>query len=157
MKIISGGQTGVDRAALDAALELGLEIGGYIPKGRKAEDGRIPDRYQELMETYESDYPPRTKLNIQTSNATLILMQSPAELDRGTQYTHEFCNKVGKEVLMHFLGKFEKYNNHTTNFLRLDFFPKINVLNIAGPRESKSPGIYEAAKKFLLEVLPNGR
>ena len=70
MRLISGGQTGVDRAALDVALALGLPVGGGCPKGRRAEDGRIPDRYP-LVETPERNYPARTRRNIEESDGTL--------------------------------------------------------------------------------------
>jgi hypothetical protein len=70
-KIISGGQTGADRAALDAAIEYGVPHGGWIPKGRRTEDGRLPDRYI-LQETSNIGYPQRTKLNILDSDGTLI-------------------------------------------------------------------------------------
>jgi hypothetical protein len=71
-KIISGGQTGVDRAALDAAIELGIPHGGHCPRGRRAEDGRIPDRYQ-LTETDSAQYRVRTERNVLDADATLIL------------------------------------------------------------------------------------
>ncbi len=72
LRIVSGGQTGVDRAALDVALDMGLRIGGFIPKGRRAEDGRLPDRYP-LTEMGTRDYEPRTRKNVATSDATLVL------------------------------------------------------------------------------------
>lgn len=72
IKIISGGQTGVDRAALDAALQLGIPCGGWCPKGRKAKDGPIPDRYP-LKETESGSYPVRTEMNVRDSDGTLIL------------------------------------------------------------------------------------
>ena len=75
-KIISGGQTGVDRAALDAAISLGIEHGGYCPKGRRAEDGRIPDEYQ-LTETTTADYSDRTERNILESDLSLIHISEP--------------------------------------------------------------------------------
>ena len=71
-KIISGGQMGVDRAGLDVALDLGLAVGGWCPKGRRAEDGQIPDRYP-LVETLERNYPVRTRRNVEDSDGTLIL------------------------------------------------------------------------------------
>jgi hypothetical protein len=84
-KIISGGQTGADRAAFDAALALGLPIGGWVPKGRKAEDGVIPAHYSNLRETDADDYESRTRLNVREADATLILSHGP--LTGGSQLT----------------------------------------------------------------------
>src|SRR5260370_14589390 len=89
-KIISGGQTGVDRAALDVALELGLECGGWCPKGRRAEDGRIPKRYP-LQETASHQYPPRTSMNVRLGEATLIVTR--CKPDRGTGLTLSLAEK----------------------------------------------------------------
>ena len=76
-KIVSGGQTGADRAALDIGMECGLEIVGWIPKGRLAEDGPIPLHYEELVETESSDPSRRTSLNVRDSDATLIVSHGP--------------------------------------------------------------------------------
>lgn len=153
-KIISGGQTGVDRAALDVGLELSIPIGGWCPKGRKAEDGPIDEKYP-LVETYEAEYPPRTKLNILTADATLIIIQNESELDQGTLLTQNLCKKYaqingklwGLVILppVHLMYAKILQTRRAIN--------NIETLNVAGPRESKSPGIYEAVKKFLLEVL----
>jgi hypothetical protein len=78
-KIVSGGQTGADQAALDVALERGLQVGGWVPKGRLAEDGPIPERYSGLVETQSSDPAVRTSLNLRDSDATLIVSHSPAD------------------------------------------------------------------------------
>ncbi|MFN9985084.1 MAG: putative molybdenum carrier protein, partial [Pirellula sp.] len=94
-KIISGGQTGVDRAALDAAIELGIPHGGWCPRGRRAEDGAIPTRYQ-LKEIEGIDYSERTRRNILESDATLILTSGP--LQGGTLLTFNLCNKLGRPV-----------------------------------------------------------
>ena len=92
-KIISGGQTGVDRAALDVALELGIPCGGWCPKGRLAEDGPIPLRYP-LEETRSKKYPTRTKKNVLAADATLILTRGAA--DRGTALTIRLAEKYDK-------------------------------------------------------------
>src|SRR3989338_5590679 len=92
-KIISGGQTGADRAALDFAIAHGIPHGGWCPKGRKAEDGAIPLRYQ-LSEMATCDYFNRTKQNIADSDATLIL--NIGELDGGTKRTVGFARRLKK-------------------------------------------------------------
>jgi len=95
-KIISGAQTGADRAALDAALALGLPIGGWVPRGRKAEDGPIPERYPDLRETDTDDYETRTRLNVQDADATLIL--SHGLLSGGSKFTEAVARSLGKPV-----------------------------------------------------------
>src|SRR6516225_9704134 len=97
LKIISGGQTGVDRAALDVAMQLGIPCGGFCPKGRKSEDGIIPEKYP-LIETATDNYPERTELNIKTSDGTVILFIKV--LDRGTQLTGELCKRHRKPFLL---------------------------------------------------------
>src|SRR5262245_50786528 len=92
-KIVSGGQTGADRAALDVALELGLPCGGWCPRGRLAEDGPIASKYP-LQETQSRDYPPRTKRNVQDSDGTLILTWGNP--DRGTILTAKLAQELGK-------------------------------------------------------------
>src|SRR5689334_3584695 len=93
VKIISGGQTGVDRAALDVALELGLECGGWCPKGRKAEDGPIPQRYP-LTETDSDQYPLRTAMNVRDADGTLIVTRG--QPDRGTGLTLQLAKRYDK-------------------------------------------------------------
>ena len=97
MKIISGGQTGVDRGALDAAMELGIPHGGWCPRGRTAEDGRIPDRYQ-LRETDSPDYSFRTEQNVLDSDATLILYRG--RIAGGTELTLRLARQHGRPHLV---------------------------------------------------------
>ena len=94
-KVVSGGQSGVDRAALDAAIKLEISCGGYIPKGRLAEDGRISDKYP-LTESYSPRYSVRTRLNIKYSCATLIIKEG--ELEGGTLFTFSLCKRLKKPV-----------------------------------------------------------
>src|SRR5258708_3526446 len=96
-KVISGAQAGVDRAALDAAMEAGLDCGGWVPKGRTAEDGPVASRYP-VEECESFDYPVRTELNVQSSDATLILNQGPVA--GGTYLTEALCAKHGRPCLV---------------------------------------------------------
>jgi hypothetical protein len=149
-KIISGGQTGVDRAALDAALKCNVPIGGWCPNGRKAEDGLIPKQYP-LKETDSSHYEERTRLNVHDSDGTLILVADTSfHTANGTQLTIEEAKKIGKPFLILILAK-----PYTLDFLqRWIEDNKIETLNIAGPRESQSPGVTHLASQFLEEILP---
>jgi Circularly permutated YpsA SLOG family len=144
-KIISGGQTGVDRAALDVAIHFGLAHGGWCPRGRLAEDGRVPAMY-DLVEMDSANYADRTRQNVLDADATLILY--PDQLRSGTRLTAVYARELGKEYLA----------------VRLDDRPKpadiaawindkqIKHLNIAGPRASSHPRIYSRAKNFLTKV-----
>ena len=142
-KIVSGGQTGVDRAALDVARELAIPHGGWCPKGRKAEDGPIAADYL-LTETPSADYAVRTRKNVEDSDATLIVFLPP--LEGGTELTYHKAVEFSKPVFL----------------LDLSFLPNpkaiekwllenhIETLNIAGPRESQRPGIYGKTRDLLL-------
>jgi hypothetical protein len=144
-KIISGGQTGVDRAALDVALELGLECGGWCPKGRRAEDGPIPLRYP-LKETDSDQYPPRTTMNVRQADGTLIVTRGKP--DRGTGLTLQLAERYEKPFLVVDLDKPPKPAAVRT-WLRRN---RIQILNVAGPRESSSQGIYSQAVQLLQKV-----
>ena len=145
IKIISGGQTGVDRAALDFAIRHGYEYGGWCPRDRRAEDGPIPSAYV-LHETDSSDYVERTEQNVLDADATLIVARE-RELSGGTAFTKFCAEQHGRPLLVvcepdgvakgaAALSKFiERY--------------KVRTLNVAGPRESQAPGL----GKFLGEVL----
>ncbi|MCX5783495.1 MAG: putative molybdenum carrier protein, partial [Elusimicrobia bacterium] len=95
-RIVSGGQTGVDRAGLDAAMSAGIKVGGYVPRGRLAEDGRVPQKYP-LTETASAQYCERTLLNVKNSDATLILYLE--KLSGGTLFTYRSCLQNHKPVL----------------------------------------------------------
>jgi len=146
MKIISGGQTGVDRAALNVALDTGIECGGFCPKGRRSEDGIIPKKYP-LAETKTDQYPERTELNIKTSDATLVLIDR--EADRGTALTISLCKLYHKSWIVIDLS----IENKEQNLLQWIKENKINVLNVAGNRESFSPGIGKKTYEFLMSQL----
>ena len=144
--MISGGQTGVDRSALDVALELGMPAGGWCPKGRKAEDGSLSSRYP-LTETPSEQYWQRTEWNVRDSDGTLVLTRgAPAE---GTAYTIEVARKSGKPCLV--LDLSEEPSESVVQAWADEH--KVRVLNVAGPRESKCPGIYAQAAQFLRAIL----
>jgi hypothetical protein len=148
MKIVSGGQTGVDRAALDVAIGLGLACGGWCPKGRKAEDGPIPDDYP-LKETKSADYAERTRLNVCDSDATLVLTRGTPT--GGTALTLTFAEKLGRPSLVIDLAA----DDGDGDVARVqDWITEAGIatLNLAGPRESNHPGIHDEAQRFLKAV-----
>jgi hypothetical protein len=145
-RIVSGGQTGVDRAALDLALELGIPCGGWCPKGRKAEDGRIPRRYP-LHETPSARYAQRTRWNVRDSDGTLILTLS--ELTGGTALTFRAAQSLGRPVFVVDLSR-SRAVVPVRKWLRKN---GIQVLNVAGPRESTQEGAYLKAYQFLRRLL----
>ena len=146
LKIISGGQTGVDRAALDVAIKLGIDCGGFCPKGRKSEDGTIPEKYP-LIEAQSDHYPERTELNVKTGDGTLIIIAGNP--DRGTQLTIDLCKRHNKPCLVINLND-EKSRFDIAAWIEKN---KISIINVAGNRESISPGIHEKAYRFLLKIL----
>lgn len=144
--IISGGQTGVDRGALDAALRLGIPCGGWCPAGRRAEDGRIDSRYP-LRELNSADYSARTRQNVSAAEGTLII--SPRPLVGGTLLTRRFAEVLRKPLLIVpprglFLTELIE------QWLKAH---RIHTLNVAGPRESSWPGIQKMADALLTELL----
>jgi hypothetical protein len=146
-KIISGGQTGVDRAALDVALALGVSCGGWCPKGRLAEDGPIPQHYP-LQETTSSNYSVRTERNVQSSDATLIL--NVGELDGGTALTADLAYKNYRPFMVINLDESTDIQEAHAWLLQHD----VSVLNIAGPRASKQQNLYEMASVYLKNLIP---
>jgi hypothetical protein len=146
MKIISGGQTGVDRAALDAAIELGIPHGGWCPRGRLAEDGPISDQCR-LTETDSADYPARTERNVVESDATLILCRG--RVAGGTELTLRLAEQHRRPRLVVDLDRAVD-PVQVREWLDRE---QVAVLNVAGPRESQSPGIGSLAKEFLLQAL----
>lgn len=142
--IVSGAQTGADRAGLDAGIALGLMTGGWIPKGRRTDEGPLayPDfiRYR-LREHPSWSYPPRTKSNVTMADATVLFgnMSSP-----GCSLTLKYCKQYGKPAL----------TNPTAEQLRrwLDE-NQVKVLNVAGNRERTNPGIYKLTFNTLVEAL----
>jgi len=146
-KIVSGGQTGVDRAALDAAMLLGLQVGGWCPRGRRAEDGVVPARYP-LQETFSRAYFERTEKNVLGSDATLVICRGRP--DGGTKLTIDFARRRHKRPCF-----VVDLDAPCLPGLVADWLAQgqIGVLNVAGPRESRSPGIGALAGAFLEQVL----
>jgi hypothetical protein len=165
IKVISGGQTGVDRAALDAALHIkavypmpffssrlgtdALQVGGYCPLDRTAEDGVIPDRYP-LTPVASPDYNVRTYRNVHASDATLIV--TTIAPSGGTAKTIQFCRELHKPYLVvdPSAGASAAQEHTFQDWIESN---EIKVLNIAGPRQSKCPGIYDAARALLERLL----
>ena len=153
-KIVSGGQTGVDRAALDIAIELGLEYGGWCPKGGWAEDLPQPPGlltpYPKLQPTPLEMPEQRTEWNVRDSDATLILMRgSDIACSKGTQFTVAKANGHRHPCFILDLHDPDRLRKAMT---WLQGLGAIHVLNIAGPRESEEPEIYEEAKILLRRI-----
>jgi hypothetical protein len=147
-KIISGGQSGVDRAALDVAIKLTIPHGGWIPQGRLTEDGPLPPEYQ-LTETDSSSYAERTEKNVVDADGTLII--SRGSLTGGSEYTREMAFKHNRIWLHIDLNKISAFQAAVAI---KDWILKnsIEVLNVAGPRASKDPKIYSDSLKILESV-----
>ena len=146
-KIISGGQTGADRAGLDAAIWNEFPHGGWCPKGRKAEDGPIGAQYH-LTETPSANYLQRTEWNVRDTDGTIVFTFS-SKITGGSMRTVEFAKKHGKPCLHICRGHYQPetliqafINDHG-----------IKHLNIAGSRESKEPGIGAWVKRVLDDAL----
>jgi hypothetical protein len=149
LKIISGGQTGVDRAALDVALRHGFECGGWCPAGRLDEFGKIPDHYP-IQELPGGSFTERTLQNVKDSDGTVIIYS--VELRGGTEQTVRFCvdlkrphelidaSKISAEGAAKLIGDFVDKN-------------KINILNVAGPRQSEWLEGYAYASRALSAFL----
>jgi len=145
LRIISGGQAGADRAALDA----GLPCGGWCPKGRRAEDGRIPDRYP-LREMGSPKYRARTRQNVLDSDGTLIV--AFGEPTGGAALTVRFCQQHGKPYLILDAGEEppDQAAEHVAAWLANHH---IQTLNVAGPRASQHPGIGGYVYRLLTALI----
>ena len=144
-KIISGGQTGADRAALDFALKFFKPHGGWIPKGRITEDGPLPDKYQ-LQEMPTTSYPARTEQNVIDSDGTVIF--SRGKPTGGTDYTRKMVLKHKKQLLHIDLNLRTSYDAAHLLSSWIDL-QHIKILNVAGPRDSKDPAIYKDVFRVL--------
>lgn len=149
-KIVSGGQTGVDRAALDVALALNIPCGGWCPRGRKAEDGVIAAQYP-LKETPSREYSQRTEWNVRDSDATLVLTRGRPT--QGTALTVDVARRLERPCLVVDMNKKSCEEPVVAWLTEHD----IRVLNVAGPREEKNPGIYKEASQVLRRTLSSVR
>lgn len=151
-KIISGGQTGADRAALDAGMESGFVVGGYCPWGRMAEDGPIDIRYP--LDEIDGGYEDRTKRNVEYSNGTVVFYDS--HLYGGTRTTVAFCNELKKpyELIdidqLSILVAAKTVASFISNY-------KVQVLNVAGPRQSSCPKIYAYVHNTIKAIIAQSK
>lgn len=148
-KIVSGGQTGADRAALDACLESGFPCAGYCPEGRQAEDGVIDDDYP-LEEIAGGGYSARTRANVRVSDGTAIFYAS--EIRGGTQQTLQYCTRMGKpyeliDITVYDVGSAGRALRAFVS--RYD----ISTLNVAGPRQSSCPQIHDFVRATIRGLL----
>lgn len=146
--IISGGQTGVDRAALEVAIELDIPHGGWCPHGRLAEDGPIDARFK-LRETESRRYFVRTELNVQEATGTLILFRG--KMTSGTALTQKYARQWKKPCLVLDLTR-ETTADHAARIRAWLIDHKIQILNIAGPRASSAAGIGDEVRHVLREL-----
>jgi hypothetical protein len=146
VRIVSGGQTGVDRAALDVALSLGIPCGGWVPRGRRTEDGPLHGRYP-MRETASEAYEVRTRFNVRDSDATLILTRGRPS--GGTALTLAIARELARPCRVVVLT--QPADAAAVREWITD--QRVRVLNVAGPRESANPDIYADASRFLLALL----
>jgi len=164
-KLVSGGQTGVDRAALDFAISRGIPYGGWVPKGGRAEDmPKAPGllaAYPNLREHTSRDWAPRTEANVVNAGATLIVLNAPRPIGPGTQLTTKLACKHRRPYLVLDVNEVSQ----SSSFKRLayekmqDFLEQFDddiALNVAGSRESTIPGIHDRTVLLLESFLHCG-
>ena len=149
-KILSGGQTGVDSAALDAAIEFGISTGGWVPKGSRNEYNEIISSEYNTQETPSADINQRTEWNVIDSDATLIICRDG--LKGGTKYTYDKANALEKPCLVIDLSSLS-INNAIENILTWLQEIHGSKLNVAGPRDSEDLEIYKDAKEIVSHLL----
>ena len=162
-KIVSGGQTGADRAGLAAAMASKMPIGGWVPRGRRAEDGTVPSVFYGMREHPKSDYRARTRANVVDSDATLILTDR-FPLSRGTALTARLASELGRPCKVVHVADPDAAAKKIADWMR-ELEERGNpgggrgfrVLNVAGPRESVAPGIFEKAKAVLVKAFADLR
>ena len=143
-KLISGGQSGVDRAVLDVCLNYSFPCGGWCPKNRKAEDGRIPEIYP-LQETKESNYENRTRKNVTESDGTLIVISE--KLEGGTLLTQQLALELKKSL------RIVHPEDNPTHLIPWLIINNIKTLNVAGPRQSEWNNAYALTYRFISELV----
>ncbi len=149
-KVISGGQTGADQGGLDGAMATGVPVGGWCPQGRLSEAGPIPRRYP-LLECGAAAYPVRTRLNVRDADGTLVFTHGPPR--GGTRLTWRLAVEMGKPVKLVFLDQSQSVTETAEWLARHE----VRVLNVAGPRESRSPGVRAQVERFVRELLEHAR
>jgi hypothetical protein len=151
LKIVSGGQTGVDRGALEAARAAGHETGGWCPAGRRSEAGPIPPSFG-LQETGSNDYATRTRWNVRDSDGTLLIGFGP--LNGGSALTAEACREQARPLLILAADRQGVEEAQPLNDT-LDFLTRhrVRILNVAGPRESEAPGARAWTRRFVARLL----
>ena len=159
MKVTSGGQSGVDRAALDAAIACGVDYGGWCPRGGWAEDFPQPPgllaNYPRLIETPSADPAQRTEWNVRDADACLMIVDAGGfEVSRGTALARKLAERCGKPLFVAELGTAD-VTEHAAAWLRAqrESFGKSLTLAVGGPRESEAPGIYARAVAFIGALL----
>jgi hypothetical protein len=150
VKIISGGQTGADRGGLDAAIELGIPHGGWCPYGRRADDGQVPFVYQ-LRELTTSDYPARTRTNIEESDGTVVFVLG--QVTPGSRFTLALCKEMEKPHIVLRLNEGAEFLANRLRYWIARY--SIHVMNVAGSREKFSPGIQRDVRNILKIALDN--
>lgn len=157
-KLISGGQTGADLAGLDAAIELGIPYGGTLPRGRKTENGTLPVKYVGMTEHPSPSYPPRTRENVKNSDCSIVFIDG--QMTRGCGLTVNLCRNNLKPYMILDISKDITIGNQGLRikkwlaFLHKELKKEL-VINIAGTRESKSPGIHDVVKSILVSAFKN--
>jgi Circularly permutated YpsA SLOG family len=155
MKIISGGQTGADQAALDVAVSLGMSYGGWVPKGGLDEHGPgLLTKYPNMLEAETSDPAERTKRNVRDSDVTIVLVQSKDQKELpGTKLTIETARRLGRPHLAVVVGDLDAATRLSQWLNDRSGKKPIRTINVAGPRESEARGLYAQAKRLLETVL----
>jgi putative molybdenum carrier protein len=150
-KIISGGQTGVDQAGLDFAIESGLAHGGTVPKGRLSEAGPIPDRYQ-MVEHISPGYPPRTEANVRDGDATVIFTNGPINGESGSLLTVSLCMKLKKPYAVISLTSTDDETGIKA-LRELISTHSVKILNVAGSRGSRKPDVVKVKRILAGAIL----
>ena len=155
LKLISGAQTGADRAGLDFAIANNLPHGGWCPAGRRAEDGCIPDKYQ-LQETESSDYKERTEKNVLEAHATVIFNMGH-KMSPGSGLTARLCHKYHKPYVVLYMMSATDDAKAIKDMI-FGEFPGLNnmpefIMNVAGNRESTTPGVHDYVMRVLHQVI----